>query len=155
MYKSCLNDGYLKKKTFSVVSPLNVMNEVLDIFCEVAIKPNRCSSHTAETESYIFIGTYNFELNKQLVHICHISQNKQPGNCWEESTGCPHHVPSFHRRTWVISKFSRGTLHQVSYAHKVGKEVITMFQLSESLYKAGLSKLRPVGRMRSSAIFYF
>lgn len=58
--------------------------------------------------------TYNFELNKQLVDICHVSQDEQAGDSGEQRARGPHHVPALHRRAGVICKLPRCALHQVT-----------------------------------------
>jgi len=60
--------------------------------------------------------TYYFQLNKQLVDICHVSQNQQSRNGGEESTRRSDHVPSLHGRAGVIGKLPRSALHQVTWA---------------------------------------
>lgn len=58
--------------------------------------------------------TYDFELNKQFVDICHVSQNQEPGNGREEGARRSHHVPAFHGGAGVICKLPRSALHQVT-----------------------------------------
>lgn len=60
--------------------------------------------------------TYYFQLNKQLVDICHVSQNQQAGDGREEGARRPDHVPAFDRGAGVISKLPRSALHQVTCA---------------------------------------
>lgn len=68
--------------------------------------------------------TYYFKLNKQLVDICHISQNQQSSNSREEGTRCSDHVPSFHRGAGVICKLPWSTLHQVTCTR--GQDSLTL-----------------------------
>lgn len=62
--------------------------------------------------------TYYFELDKQLVDVCHVSQDQQAGDSGEEGTRRPDHVPSFHRGAGVIGKLPRGSLHQATCTKK-------------------------------------